>query len=70
MFSTLKTEEILKSNITVMEPNLSFEGKKLNTSGNEPVPTKVPPFHMPEVLQNSRHNAINIYYTNMFHWLF
>jgi hypothetical protein len=44
------TEEFLKSNITVTESILSHEGKKTNSSGNEPVPTKVPPIHTPEVL--------------------
>jgi hypothetical protein len=66
MFSTLNTEEFLKSNITVKESNLSLEGKKLNSSGNELVPTKVPPIHKPEVLQNTRLNAIYIYNMNMF----
>jgi len=35
MFSNLNTEEFLKSNIIVKEPNLSLEGKKLNSSENE-----------------------------------
>jgi len=65
MFSALNTEEFLKSNITVTESNLSFEGKKLNSSGNELVPKKVQPIHTPEVLENSRLNAIYIYNVNM-----
>jgi hypothetical protein len=66
MFSALNTEEFLKSNITVTESNLSLEGKKLNSSGKELVPTKVPPIHTPMVLENNRLNAIYIYNMNIF----
>ena len=58
-----------KSNITVAEYNLPHEGKKLNSSRNELVPTKIQPIQTPEVLENTSHNSIYVYNANMIQYL-